>query len=79
MNNNQPQPYQKYSSLHSNNPIPTSYNTNPIPQSNLQPQYYTNTLNLPKNDYSNNTYFSPSDNHSINRNKIDRAMYSSTI
>jgi hypothetical protein len=36
-------------------------------------------LNIPKNNFQQPGSISPTDNHQFNRNKLDRAMYSSTI
>jgi hypothetical protein len=36
-------------------------------------------LNVPKNNFQQPGTISPNDNHQFNRNKLDRAMYSSTI
>lgn len=74
MNPNQPQQnFQPYS--------PQSKTNQYVPyQSPIQQnQYSQNTLNIPKNNYLQPGSLSPNEGSSFNRNKIDRAMYSSTI
>lgn len=62
-----------------NYPSSLKNNFNPQNQPTQQPQYTSNTLNLPHNYLTPTPTYSPTDNNSLNRNKIDRAMYSSTI
>lgn len=72
MNPNQPNNYPPF-----NNPLkPNQYNPH---QFSNQQQYNPNTLNLPKNQFQPPATLSPTDSHQVNRNKLDRAMYSSTI
>ncbi len=55
---------------------PNQFNANQfLNQQNLSP----NTLNVPKNHFQQGTSLSPTESHQLNRNKLDRAMYSSTI
>ena len=72
MNPNQPNNYQPYS----NQFKPNQNNTY---QFSNQQQFNQNTLNIPRNNFQQGGSISPTDNHQVNRNKVDRAMYSSTI
>ena len=49
------------------------------PQFLNQKNFSPNTLNVPKNYFHQGTSLSPTESHQVNRNKLDRAMYSSTI
>jgi len=72
MNPNQPNNFQSYSNQFKPNQFNNYQYTN-------QPHLNQNTLNIPKNNFHQGGSLSPTDNHQINRGKIDRAMYSSTI
>jgi hypothetical protein len=72
MNPNQPNNYPPYS----NQFKPNQFNTY---QPSNQQQLTQNSLNLPKNHFQQPGTISPNDTHHFNRNKLDRAMYSSTI
>lgn len=72
MNPNQPNNFQPYS----NQFKPPQYNNFQYPN---QPQFNQNTLNLPRNNFHQGGSLSPTEAQNFNRNKLDRAMYSSTI
>jgi hypothetical protein len=72
MNPNQPNNNPQYS----NHFKPNQFNTYQFPN---QQQFSPNTLNIQKNHFQQGGSRSPTDSHQLNRNKLDRAMYSSTI
>ncbi len=72
MNPNQPNNYQPYSPQFKTNQLNNYQYTN-------QPHFAQNTLNVPRNNFQQGGSLSPTDGNQMNRNKIDRVMYSSTI
>jgi len=72
MNPNQPNNFQSFTNQYK----PNQYANYQFPN---QQQFTQNTLNIPKNNFHQGGSLSPTESHQINRNKLDRAMYSSTI
>ncbi len=72
MNPNQPNNNPQYL----NQFKPNQFNTH---QFLNQQNYSPNTLNVPKNHFQQGNSLSPTESHQVYRNKLDRAMYSSTI
>lgn len=73
MNPNQPNGYQPYPGQFKNPQLDSYKFSN-------QGQFGQNTLNIPQShNFNQGGSLSPTENHQLNRNKIDRAMYSSTI
>lgn len=62
-------------------PSPPHFKNNLTPtyQYHIQQPHSPMTLNPPQNNFHHQGALTPTDNHLLNQNKIDRAMYSSSI
>ena len=72
MNPNQPNNFQQYSPQFK----PNQFSNYQYPN---QPQFTQNSLNVPRSNYQQVGSVSPTDASQMNRNRLDRVMYSSTI
>lgn len=72
MNPNQPSNFQHYSPQLK----PTQFINYQNPN---QQQYIQGQLNIPRNNFPQGNSLIPPDNNQMNRNRLDRVMYSSSI